>query len=150
MDVGASAKVAQGLIKIKSEVPLTGFSRHGLDFSDGSSLDADVVVFATGFEGNIRVMAEHILGDEVLEKMDDFYQFDAEGEVIGAWKPMKQPNIWYAAAMDLTKARFFSRFLALQIKAELDDAALKPYFKYGPWERSSGVGSYLAFVLELL
>lgn len=92
LDVGASAKVAQGLIKIESGAQLTGFSKHGLEFSDGSSLDADVVVFATGFEGNMRVMAAQLL-EEALEKTDDFYRFDADGEVIGAWKPMEQSNI---------------------------------------------------------
>jgi cation diffusion facilitator CzcD-associated flavoprotein CzcO len=132
LDVGASEKVSQGLIKIKSDAPLTGFNKHGLEFGDGSSLDADVVIFATGFESNIRVMAKDILEDDVLDKMDDFYQFDAEGEVIGAWKPMKQPNIWYAAAADLTKARFFSRFLALEIKADLEGEAFRPYLKHRP------------------
>jgi hypothetical protein len=132
LDIGASAKVAQGLIKIKSGAPLTGFSKHGLEFSDGSLLDADVVVFATGFEGNMRVMAAQLFEEDVLEKMDDFYRFDAEGEVIGAWKPMEQSNIWYAGAADIAKARFFSRFLALEIKADLEGVAFQPYLKYKP------------------
>ena len=128
LDVGASAKVAQGLIKIKSDALLTGFTKHGLQFSDGSTLDADVVVFATGFEGNMRIIASKLLEEEVADNLDDFMHFDAEGEVIGAWKPMKQPNIWYAGG-DITQARLFSRFLALEIKAELEGVAFQPYLK---------------------
>ena len=131
LDIGASAKVAQGLIKMKSDAALKGFEEHGLTFSDGSTLEADVVVFATGFEGNMRIVAAQFLDEEVVEKMDDFYQFDAEGEVIGAWRPQQQPNIWYAGA-DLGAARFFSRFLALQIKADLAGEPLKPYLKHKP------------------
>lgn len=128
LDVGASAKVAQGLIKVKSDALLTGFTKHGLQFSDGSTLDADVVVFATGFESNMRMIASKLLEEEVAENLDDFMHFDAEGEVIGAWKPMKQPNIWYAGG-DITQARLFSRFLALEIKADLEGVAFQPYLK---------------------
>jgi len=131
LDVGASAKIIQGLIKIKSDASLTGFSKDGLTFSDGSNLDADVVVFATGFEGNLRVMAAQLLDKDVVSKMDDYSKFDAEGELIGVWKPMEQPNIWYAGG-DIGTARFFSRFLVLQIKAELEGAAFRPYVKHKP------------------
>jgi cation diffusion facilitator CzcD-associated flavoprotein CzcO len=131
LDVGASAKVAQGLIKMKSDQPLTGFNEQGLTFGDGSTLKADVVVFATGFEGNMRKMAEKFLDEEVSNLTDDCFHVDAEGELIGAWKPMKQPNIWYAAG-DIAHIRFFSRFLALQIKADLEGATFRPYLKHKP------------------
>jgi Pyridine nucleotide-disulphide oxidoreductase len=131
LDVGAAAKVAQGLIKVKSDQPLNGFNEHGLMFGDGSTLKADVVVFATGFEGNMRKMSEKFLDQEVTSSMDDCFHVDAEGELIGAWKPMKQPNIWYAAG-DIAHIRFFSRFLALQIKADLEGATFRPYLNHKP------------------
>lgn len=134
LDIGTSAKVAQGLIKMKSDSSLTGFSQHGLNFSDGSTLDADIVVFATGFEGNVRVMAAKLLDGDVIDKMDDSFHFDAEGELIGVWKPMEQPNVWYAGG-DIGQARFFSRFLALEIKADLEGAAFRPYLKHKPLAR---------------
>lgn len=131
LDVGASAKVAQGLIRVKSDAPLTAWNEKGLEFGDGSTLDADVVVFATGFEGNMRKMAETLLDKKVTDLMDDCFQVDAEGELIGAWKAMKQPNVWYTGA-DLGRARFFSRFLALQIKADLKEATFQPYLNHKP------------------
>ena len=73
---------------MKSDAQPTSYTPTGLAFNDGSTLDADVIVFATGFEGNMRHMAEKIIGPEVANQLDDFWQVDAEGEVLGAWKPI--------------------------------------------------------------
>ena len=71
VDVGASAKVAQGLIKMKSDAALTGFDEHGLTFADGSTLEADVVVFATGFEGSMPKMTARLLDEDTANLIDD-------------------------------------------------------------------------------
>jgi NAD(P)H-nitrite reductase large subunit len=47
-DVGASEMVADGRIKIKSDSELERFTERGVLFKDGSELEADVIVFATG------------------------------------------------------------------------------------------------------
>lgn len=47
-DVGASQLIIDGKIKLKNDSPIAGFTPKGLAFEDGSTLDADVVVFATG------------------------------------------------------------------------------------------------------
>jgi cation diffusion facilitator CzcD-associated flavoprotein CzcO len=88
IDVGVSQKVSDGLIKVKSDAALVGFNEKGLVFSDGSMLDADVVVLATGFEGNMRLAAADIVGEEVSEKLEDWWGVDCEGELRGAWKPI--------------------------------------------------------------
>lgn len=43
---GASAKIAKGLIKVKSDSLPVRYTPDGLGFGDGSKLKADVVVFA--------------------------------------------------------------------------------------------------------
>ena len=48
LDVGTSKLIADGKIKLKNDSPIEGFSESGLKFKDGSTLPADVVVFATG------------------------------------------------------------------------------------------------------
>ena len=128
-DVGASAKVIRGEIKMKSDSAIAGFTSTGLEFADGSKLDADVIIYATGFEGNMRSMAEKIVGPEVAEQLEDFWQVDAEGELLGVWKPMQHPNIWYTGGA-IGQARFFARFLAMQIKAEIEGVPLQVYQKY--------------------
>ena len=47
-DVGASQLIIDGKIKLKNDAQIARFTQTGLEFEDGSTLDADVVVFATG------------------------------------------------------------------------------------------------------
>jgi hypothetical protein len=95
LDVGVSKKISAGLIKMKSDSALTGFTETGLVFADGSTLDADVVIFATGFEGNMRLAARDLVGEEVGDKLEDWWGVDSEGELRGAWKPIgrKSPRL---------------------------------------------------------
>lgn len=86
VDVGASAKIAKGLIKVKSDSQITHFTTDGLGFSDGTELPADLIVFATGFEGNMRDDVRRYFGDDIADCIDDFWGFDSEGEVRGVWK----------------------------------------------------------------
>jgi hypothetical protein len=41
--------IIDGKIKLKSDGSISRFTQTGLLFEDGSTLDADVVVFATGY-----------------------------------------------------------------------------------------------------
>jgi len=47
-DVGASRMVADGRIKVKSDSELERFTERGVLFKDGSQLEADVIILATG------------------------------------------------------------------------------------------------------
>ena len=47
-DVGASQLIIDGKIKLKNDAQIARFTPTGLEFEDGGTLDADVVVFATG------------------------------------------------------------------------------------------------------
>jgi cation diffusion facilitator CzcD-associated flavoprotein CzcO len=85
MDVGTSAKISSGLIKIKTSIPVS-YTEKGLIFDDGTELEADVVIFATGFDTNMRYLVKDIFGEEIAEEMGDFWGLDDEGEVKGAWK----------------------------------------------------------------
>ena len=48
LDTGGSKLIGEGKIKLKNGSPLEGFTETGLKFKDGSELQADVVIFATG------------------------------------------------------------------------------------------------------
>lgn len=76
-------------IHVKSGVTVTGFTRTCIDLSDGSTLDADVVIFCTGFELNVREQVAQIVGPRIAEKLDEYWGLDAEGEIRGAYKPHK-------------------------------------------------------------
>ena len=47
-DVGACQLVIDGKIKLKNDAQISRFTQNGLEFENGSTLDADAVVFATG------------------------------------------------------------------------------------------------------
>ena len=88
----AAAQIIEGKIKVKSDSSISSFTETGLLFADGTTLDADVIVFATGFEGNMREAAEEIVGKEIGEKLDDWWGVDKEGELRGAWRPMARKS----------------------------------------------------------
>lgn len=62
----------------------------GLEFEDGSRLKADVIVFATGFLGNVRTIVRSLFGTEVASRADDYWGLDSDGEVKGAFKRQKR------------------------------------------------------------
>ena len=49
LDVGGSQYIIDGRIKLKNDSQIQGFTEKGLKFEDGSELEADVVLFCTGF-----------------------------------------------------------------------------------------------------
>jgi len=89
MDVGTSAKISKGLIKIQTSAPVS-YTEKGLLLKNGTELDADVIVFTTGFEGNMKYLVKDLFGEEIAEQMGDFWGLDEEGEIKGAWKANRE------------------------------------------------------------
>jgi Flavin-binding monooxygenase-like len=50
LDTGGSQLIVDGKIKIKSGPQIKTFTERGIEFDDGSMLEADVIVFATGYD----------------------------------------------------------------------------------------------------
>jgi hypothetical protein len=48
-------------IKVKSGVEVSRFDKTGVQLSDGSRLDVDGVIFATGYDGDMRESVAYIL-----------------------------------------------------------------------------------------
>lgn len=85
LDVGCSQKIIDGKINAKKG-DIESFTPTGLKFTDGSTLDADLIIFATGFNTNIREEMEKIVGPEVGNLLEDNNGWDKEAEVRGGWK----------------------------------------------------------------
>ena len=126
VDVGASAKIAKGLIKMKSDAAPVSYTPDGLLFSDGTEVKADVIVYATGFAGNLRQAVADTLGHDIAEQVEDFWGMNPEGETLGAFKPTGHPRLWYIGG-GCGHSRYFSRFVALQVKADLVGTPLQIY-----------------------
>ncbi|KAH9948635.1 hypothetical protein B0H21DRAFT_219843 [Amylocystis lapponica] len=118
IDVGTSQLIIDGKIKVKSDSQIERFTEVGLKFEDGSVLDADVVVFATGFEPPGSWIAK-ICGDGIASQVGPIWGLNEEGEARNAWRWLGVPNLWYMIG-SVAMARYHSKFLALQIKAQLE------------------------------
>ncbi|KKK21987.1 flavin-containing monooxygenase [Aspergillus rambellii] len=115
IDVGASKMIADGRIKVKQGQEIAEILSDGIRFADGSLLQADEIIFATGYE-NMRSQTRLILGDEVADKVSDIWGFNEEGEMRTIWQQSGHPGFWFHGG-NLATARYYSRVLALQIKA---------------------------------
>ncbi|KAI8288369.1 hypothetical protein K4K60_011161 [Colletotrichum sp. SAR11_57] len=115
IDVGCSQLIIDGEIKIKQGQEITEILPRGLRFADGSELEADEIIFATGYQ-NMRTEARNIFGDEVADRIGDVWGFDEEGEFRTMWRRSGHPGFWFMGG-NLAICRYFSKILALQIKA---------------------------------
>ena len=122
IDVGASQLIIDGKIKIKQGQELAQLLPDGIEFADGSKLEADEIVFATGYQ-NMRTEARTIFGDEVADRVGDVWGLNAEGEFRTMWQNSGHPGFWFMGG-NLAITRYFSRVLALQIKA-IEEGILK-------------------------
>jgi len=124
IDVGASQLIIDGRIKLRSGVHLAEMDERTVHLSDGSSLPADLVVFATGY-GNMSEWAAKLISPEVAERVGAVWGVGSgtkndpgpwEGELRNMWKPTKEPRLWFHGG-NLMQSRHYSLYLALQLKA---------------------------------
>ena len=94
IDVGASQLIVDGKIKIKQGQEIEEIQPHGLRFADGTELEADEIIFATGYQ-NMRSQARLIFGNDVADRVGDIWGFDEEGEFRTIWRPSGHPGFWF-------------------------------------------------------
>lgn len=114
INVGASELIASGDIKVKQGQEISCVLPHGLRFADGSELEADEIVFATGY-ANMRTQTRAIFGDDVADRVGDVWGFNDEGEMRTIWQRSGHEGFWFHGG-NLAMCRYYSRLLALQIK----------------------------------
>ncbi|KAI5366639.1 putative FAD/NAD(P)-binding domain superfamily [Septoria linicola] len=125
-DIGAGDLIVDGTVDVKSDALPVAYTETGLLFDDGSRLDADVIAFATGYTSNFEASVRQIFGDKVGKKVRPFWGTDAEGEILGAWKPTGHRGLWYTGH-GFGHTRYYSRFVALQIKADVLERPFEAY-----------------------
>ena len=72
-------------------------------------------MLATGYE-DMRETARRRLGDEVADRCTPVWGLDEEGELRTIWRDSGHPGLWFMGG-NLHLCRFFSRYLALRLKA---------------------------------
>ncbi|KAG6370029.1 hypothetical protein JVT61DRAFT_12548 [Boletus reticuloceps] len=114
IDTGTSRHIIDGDIKIKSRSAIERFTEKGLKFVDGTELEADIVVFATGY-GDPRDTMRDICRPQA-DKVNKVWDFTEEGEVSGVWRHCGHEGLWFGVG-EFELSRYHNCHLALQIKA---------------------------------
>ena len=117
------------------------YTENGLGFGDESELAADAIVWATGFKLNLREQIGEMLGKDVAARIDDYWGVDDEGELRGVYKLQREygSSAWNMLklidpglimhGLAFGQARFYSKFVAFQIKAVLDGKKFEQYLE---------------------
>ncbi len=141
IDVGGSDLVAAGEIQVRSGVGVERIRKNEVVLTDGSSLPADAIFYATGY-GPMESWAEMLISPEVADKVGPCWGLGSgtrgdpgpwEGELRNLWKPTAQEGLWFHGG-NLLQSRYHSLHLALQIKARMEGMAT-PVFTPEPVAR---------------
>lgn len=126
IDVGASELIIDGKVAVKSGVEIERLDTSGICLADGTRIDADVIIHATGY-GSMDEMVAHLISPDVAENIGRFWGYGSgiagdpspwEGELRNMWKPTRQEALWFHGG-NLHLSRHYSLVVALQIKARM-------------------------------
>ncbi len=133
LDVGTSELIIDGRIAVRSGVSVDAIRERSVILSDGGELPADLIVYATGYRKLAAL--SNVLSDDIICKIGPVGgvgsgirgdQGPWAGENRNIWKPTKQPGLWLHNG-NFGLMRFFSRLLALQIKARHVELPMRVY-----------------------
>lgn len=127
IDIGASQLIIDKRIKLASGSNVKELTEHSVVLEDGRELPADVVIYATGY-GSMNGFAADLISQDVADKVGKVWGVGSdtardpgpwEGEQRNMWKPTQQPSLWFHGG-NLAQSRFYSHYLALQLKARME------------------------------
>ena len=133
IDVGAAELVADGKVKL-AKGDVEEFTEAGVMLEDGTHLEADLVVLATGYRSMITSVVE-VIGEEMAQRVGKVWGLGSEttkdpgpweGEQRNMWKPTQQRNLWFHGG-NLHQSRHYSLYLALQLKARQEGLDTEVY-----------------------
>ena len=123
IDVGASQLIIDGKIELKAG-QVNEITEDAVLLEDGTSLPADVIVYATGY-GSMNGWAADLISQETADTVGKCWGLGSdtpkdpgpwEGEQRNMWKPTQQEGLWFHGG-NLHQSRHYSLYLALQLKA---------------------------------
>lgn len=85
-------------VKVISSAVPQAYSEKGIIFSDGTEVETDLVVFATGFVKGMRGIVE-MLGQEITASLPDIGGFGPDGETRGSWRKARTAKREYSSVL---------------------------------------------------
>ncbi|MEL6433123.1 MAG: NAD(P)/FAD-dependent oxidoreductase [Pseudomonadota bacterium] len=122
IDVGAAELVAKGEIAVRSGCTIERLGAQDVHLSNGETLEADAIIYATGY-GNMTDWVAKFIDRETADRVGPCWGYGSNtkgdpgpwtGELRNMWVPTPQKGLWFTGG-NLSQARFFSRLLALQL-----------------------------------
>ncbi|CUR59080.1 putative flavin-containing monooxygenase FMO [metagenome] len=133
IDVGAADLVANGEVKL-AHGQVDHLTASSVVLADGTELEADLVVYATGY-GSMNGWAADLIDQETADRVGKVWGLGSEttkdpgpweGEQRNMWKPTQQEALWFHGG-NLHQSRHYSLYLALQLKARFEGIATPVY-----------------------
>lgn len=121
LNVGCSDLIVAGDVRVIPSGRVAEVEPGGLRLLDGSLLELDLIVGATGFQSQRTTLAA-ILGEEVADRVGPVWGLDDVGFPRNTWRPTPVDGLWFMLG-NFAQCRFYSKVLALQIAARVRPAA---------------------------
>ena len=114
-NVGCSDLLVEGKIDLVQFDQIDSFITNGMKMKDGSKIDADIIILATGYKPQEHLVSK-VFGDDVAALVGLIWGYGDMLELRNMYCQTGQPGLWFIAG-SFTQCRINSKFLALQIKA---------------------------------
>jgi putative flavoprotein involved in K+ transport len=139
IDVGASSLIADGEIAVIPKAEIDRLTPGVLRLSDGREAPADVIVACIGYQSMNEAVAG-IVDRETADAVGPCWGLGSgvrgdpgpwQGELRNMWKPTAHEALWFHGG-NLALSRFYSRFVALQLKARMEGVPTPVYGRPEP------------------
>lgn len=138
IDVGASKLIIEGEIRVQSGAGIEHLSERAVHLTDGTTITADAVILCTGYHSMHETVAR-IVSREAADKVGPCWGLGSgvrgdpgpwKGELRNMWKPTGHEALWMHGG-NLALSRFYSKILALQLKARMEGLPTPVYGEPG-------------------
>lgn len=139
IDVGASDLIIEGKIKVYNKSQIKALNEKGILFENGDLLEVDAIFVCTGYHNMSETVAATI-SREMADKVGDVRGLGSNvkgdpgpwlGEPRNLWKPTAQESLWLHGG-SLQQSRFYSKYVARQIKARMEGIPTPVYGRPEP------------------
>ena len=133
IDVGAADLVADGDVHL-AKGQVDHLTENSVVLTDGTELEADLVVYATGY-GSMNGWVADLISPEAADQVGKVWGLGSEttkdpgpweGEQRNMWKPTNVEALWLHGG-NLHQSRHYSLYLALQLKARAEGVPTPVY-----------------------
>jgi cation diffusion facilitator CzcD-associated flavoprotein CzcO len=114
-NVGCSDLVVKGEVGLIQFSDIAEFVPNGARLRNGDLLEADLIVLATGYQGQ-EALVRKLFGETVATRVGPIWGFGDGQELRNMFMRTSQPGLWFIAG-SFAQCRIYSKYLALQIKA---------------------------------